>query len=212
MTAIEDIRDIFSILHDGTISAWTGDQNLLTLTVDCEYLAERIDKSFDKFYVELINVDKLELDPWTNPIDLPTIVKTNYADIFKAELEILSAEIKEKVVVITCNQHDTSFDYFGGNLILSCRAIKVYEKQNSYFTDVNCTNCFGKFLTLEPNKSLNYRIDLSKQYLIEKALKEPKSKYRFSLHFDTIDLLKYSAFRKCYAENFTSEKIVYKTK
>ena len=47
---------------------------------------------------------------------------------------------------------------------------------------------------------------------IEKALKEPKSKYKFSLHFDTIDLLKYSAFRKCYAENFTSEKIVYKTK
>ena len=89
---------------------------------------------------------------------------------------------------------------------------KVYEMQNSYFTDVNCTNCFGKFLTLEPNKSLNYRIDLSKLYLIEKALKEPKSKYRFSLHFDTIDLLKYSAFRKCYAESFTSEKIVYKTK
>mgnify|MGYP003607298985 FL=1 len=89
---------------------------------------------------------------------------------------------------------------------------KVYEKQNSYFTDVNCTHCFGKFLTLKPNKSLNYRIDLSRQYLIEKALKEPKSKYRFSLHFDTIDLLKYSAFRKCYAENFTSEKIVYKTK
>ena len=63
MTVTEDIRDIFSILHDGTISAWTGDKNLLTLTVDCEYLAERIDKSFDKFYVELINVDKLELAP-----------------------------------------------------------------------------------------------------------------------------------------------------
>ena len=89
---------------------------------------------------------------------------------------------------------------------------KVYEEQNSSFTDVNCMRCFGKFLTLKPNKSLNYRIDLSRQYLIEKALKEPKSKYRFSLHFDTIDLLKYSAFRKCYAENFTSEKIVYKTK
>ena len=49
MTATEDIRDIFSILHDGTISACTGDKDLLTLTVDCEYLAELIDKSFDKF-------------------------------------------------------------------------------------------------------------------------------------------------------------------
>lgn len=34
MTATEDIRDIFSILHDGGISAWTGDRNLLTLTVE----------------------------------------------------------------------------------------------------------------------------------------------------------------------------------
>lgn len=89
---------------------------------------------------------------------------------------------------------------------------KVYEMQIWSFTDVNCTDCFGRFLNLKPNKSQYYKFDLSKQYLIEKALKEPKSKYRFSLHFDTIDLLKYSAFRKCYAESFTSEKIVYKTK
>ncbi len=134
MTVTEDIRDIFSILHDGTISAWTGDKNLLTLTVDCEYLAERIDKTFDKFYVELINVDKLELDPWTNPIDLPTIVKTEYADIFKTELEILSADIKEDVVVITCNQHDTRFDYCGGNLTISCRTIKVYDQNKNELT------------------------------------------------------------------------------
>ena len=134
MTVIEDIRDIFSILHDGTISAWTGDKNLLTLTVDCEYLAERIDKSFDKFYVELINVDKLELDPWTNPIDLPTIVKFDYADIFKAELEILSADIKEDVVVITCNQHDTNFDYCGGNLTICCQAIKVFDQNKNELT------------------------------------------------------------------------------
>ena len=134
MTATSDIRDIFSILHDGTISAWTGDKNLLTLTVDCEYLAERIDKSFDRFYVELKNVDKLELDPWTNPIDLPTIVKTNYADIFKAELEILSADIKEDVVVVACNQHDTSFDYCGGNLTISCRKINIYDQNKNELT------------------------------------------------------------------------------
>jgi hypothetical protein len=51
MSATNDIRDIFLILHDGTISAWTGEKNLLTLTVDCEYLAELIDKSFDKFFL-----------------------------------------------------------------------------------------------------------------------------------------------------------------
>ncbi|SFN22013.1 hypothetical protein SAMN05428949_1989 [Chitinophaga sp. YR627] len=52
---LDDIRDIFSILHDGTTSTWTGDKNLLTLEVDCEYLAERIDKSYERF---TLNVDR----------------------------------------------------------------------------------------------------------------------------------------------------------
>jgi hypothetical protein len=46
MTTVEDIRDVFSIFHDGGISAWSGNKDTLTLTIDCEYLAERINKSF----------------------------------------------------------------------------------------------------------------------------------------------------------------------
>lgn len=134
MTATEDIRDIFSILHDGAISAWTGDKNLLTLTVECQYLAERIDKSFDKFYVELLSVDKLELDPWANPVDLPVIIKTDLSDIFKAELEILSAEIKDDTVIVTCNQNDTDFDYCGGNLTIGCQTIKVFDQNKNELT------------------------------------------------------------------------------
>ena len=134
MTTTDNIRDIFSILHDGTISAWTGDENALTLTVDCEYLAERIDKSFDRFYLELFNVDKLELDPWTNPVDLPSVIKTDFDDIFKAELEILSADIKDNTVVITCNQHNTDFDYRGGNLTMSCQSIKVFDQNKNEWT------------------------------------------------------------------------------
>jgi len=102
MTSTENIRDIFSILHDGTIFVWTGDKHLLTLTVECQYLAERIDKSFDKFYVELSKIDKIELDPWTSPINLPTIIKTDFADIFRAELEILSAVIINEIVIVAC--------------------------------------------------------------------------------------------------------------
>lgn len=134
MTTTEDIRDIFSILHDGTISEWAGDKELLTLTVDCEYLAERIDKSFDKFYLELFNVDTLAFDPWSNPFYLPIIIKTDLSDIFKAELEILSADIKDDIVVIACNQHDTDFDYCGGNLTISCQTIKVFDQNKNKLT------------------------------------------------------------------------------
>jgi len=142
MTATEDIRDIFSILHDGGISAWTGDKNLLTLTVECQYLAERIDKSFDRFYVELTNVDELFLSTWPNPFDLPVQTLTEPSDIFKAELEILSADIKDEKVVIACNQHDTDFDYCGGNLTISCENIKVFDQNKNELTidqfDVIC--------------------------------------------------------------------------
>ena len=134
MAATEDIRDIFSIFHDGGISAWAGNKDLLTLTIDCEYLAEQIDKSFDKFYVELSVIDKIELDPWANPFGVPTVIKTELHDIFKTELEILSADIKDNAVVVTCNQHDTYFDYCGGNLTISCLSIKVFDQSKKELT------------------------------------------------------------------------------
>jgi hypothetical protein len=134
MTAIKDIRDIFSILHDGGISACTCDKNLLILTVECQYLAERIDKSFDRFYVELRQVDEFCFATWPNPIDLPVRTLTEPSDIFKAELEILSADIKEEKVVVACNQHDTDLDYCGGNLTIVCETIKVYDQNKNELT------------------------------------------------------------------------------
>ena len=112
----------------------TGNKDLLILTVECEYLAERIDKSFDNFYVELSIIDKIELDPWSNPFYIPAIIKTELRDIFKAKLEILSADIKDTVVVVSCNQHNTDFDYCGGNLTISCQSIKVFDQSKNELT------------------------------------------------------------------------------
>jgi hypothetical protein len=134
MTATEDIRAIFSILHDGKISAWAGDKDLLTLTVDCQYLAERIDESFDKFFVELTHVDELFFSTWSHLPDLPEQTFTELTDIFKAELEILSADIKDEKGLITCGQYDTKFDYCGGNLILSSKTIKVFDQHKRALT------------------------------------------------------------------------------
>lgn len=135
MAVIEEIRDVFSTFHDGTISAWTGNKNFLTLTIDCEYLAKKIDKSFDTFYVVLSNIDKIELAPWTIPIDIPAVTIVELPDIFKGDLEILSADIEDdKSVVITCAQHDTNFNYNGGHLTISCQTIKVYDQNKNEIT------------------------------------------------------------------------------
>ena len=121
MSATDNIRDIFSILHDGTISGWTGDRNLLTLKIDCQYLAERIDKSF------------------------------------KAEQEILSAEIKENLVVVSCNQYDTDFSYCGGNLTINCMAIKISDQNRNELTideiDIICKSYWTE-MSKELEKSI----------------------------------------------------------
>ncbi len=131
MTEIENIVDIFSILHDGVISSWASDKNAMTLTVECRYLAESIDKSFDRFYVELSQVSELLFITWPNAVDIQVQTLTEPNDIFKAELELLSAEIKDGKVVIACNQHDSNFDYCGGSLTIICNRIKIFD-QNKY--------------------------------------------------------------------------------
>lgn len=128
MTSTEDIRDVFSILHDGTIVDWNGDLDNLKLTIDCVYLAERINESFDRFYIELIEVSKIELDPWMNPIELPKSDLKELNKIFKGELEILSAEIKDDSIVVYCNQDDTLLSYVGGNLTIKAKMVNIYDQ------------------------------------------------------------------------------------
>jgi hypothetical protein len=53
---------------------------------------------------------------WPNPFDLPVFNLTDINDIFKAKLEILSADIKEELIVVACSQHNAAFDYCGENL------------------------------------------------------------------------------------------------
>lgn len=134
MKVLEDIKDIFSILHDGTITSWIGDRNSLTLAIECLYLATRINKSFDKFYVELNQVTELKLSTWPNPFNQPVKILTDLSEIFKAELEILSADIKDNSVLISCNQTDTKFNYCGGNLTLNCSEIKIYNQNKQELT------------------------------------------------------------------------------
>jgi hypothetical protein len=134
MKPIEDIRDIFSMLHDAEIIEWEGNKELLTLTIECKYLAERIDKSFDKFYIDLYSIGKMEFDPWTNPPEVPAIIKTDLHDIFKTKLEMNSADIKDDEVIVTCFQHNTEFDYCGGELTLSCQSIKLFDHRKNEMT------------------------------------------------------------------------------
>ena len=135
MNAVQDdIRDIFSIFHDGGIVDCKGAFNKLTLTIQCNYLAELINPDFEKFYLDLIEINKLDFDPWMNPIDLEKVHFDSYADYLKVDLEILSAEIKDDLVFVACNQHDTDLDFCGGNLMISAKKINLYDHKMTPMT------------------------------------------------------------------------------
>ncbi|MBC3787447.1 hypothetical protein [Spirosoma utsteinense] len=131
MNTQQDIIDIFSILHDGTIESWTGNKEKLLLKVGCLYLAELIDKDFECFYVEVEQIKKIEFFAWMNPIDQEQKIFTELEEIFKTELEILSAEKSEDDILIVCNQHDTAFEYCGGKLTINCESIKIFDERHN---------------------------------------------------------------------------------
>ena len=133
-TVQNDIRDIFSIFHDGGIVDCEGDFDKLTLTIQCNYLAELINPDFENFFVDLIGINKLEFDPWTNPIHLEKRDFRSHEEYLKVDLEILSAEIKDDFVLITCNQHDTDLDFCGGNLMISANGFKLFDHNNKQMT------------------------------------------------------------------------------
>lgn len=120
-----EIEDIFATFHDGGITEWKGDLKQLTLKIECQYLGKEFQDDFENFYLLIHNIEHIELEPWMNPITLKKINKTELKEIFKAELEIGYAETVNGVVKISCNQHDTDYDYCGGNLLIKAQNIEI---------------------------------------------------------------------------------------
>jgi len=129
----EKIQDLFNTLHDGVIVSWNGDKNQLNLKIECQYLAERFDPTYNHFHVQLFQIERHTLEPWMKDF-IPQENIVSLEEIFKAQLEIKSSEIKDDVVIIYCSQSDPVYDFCGGNLFIKCRDIKLFDQQNHEIT------------------------------------------------------------------------------
>jgi hypothetical protein len=129
MTESDKIVDIFSCFHEGTISGYRGEHKLLTLQIDCAYLAKKINRSYDHFLVELIDVTQLELLPWSSPGDQHLKKITDLAQIFGSELEIVSAEIADGIALIACLQ--LVKESVGSNLLMKAGSARVLDQQKN---------------------------------------------------------------------------------
>jgi hypothetical protein len=130
-TSQPKIVNVFSIFHDGTIVSWVGNRERLRLTISCSYLAERVNSTYEDFFVEILKIDRLAFVPWMNPADLEQEYLTEVADIFKANLDILSAECDNDLVKISFNQRNSGFDYCGGFLYMTGSDIRVLDQSGS---------------------------------------------------------------------------------
>lgn len=129
MITKQDASDVLSIFHDGTISKYSGDRNKLTLTIDCQYLAELIDSKFHKFSAQITLVEELSLRTWPQNKSASSKTLTDLSKVFQAELEILNVTKNEKgEKVLNCLQPESKFNYSGGELIIVAAEIQVFDQ------------------------------------------------------------------------------------
>ena len=119
----EHLRTLFTVFHDGSITAADLVAGTLRLSIEIRYLAERINPGYTSFQVTLHEVSGLSLRPWTNadPVSLH-----DPADIFAADLEILDCASDGERLTITCNQDIA--DRWGGVLAFQAAAASVHDE------------------------------------------------------------------------------------
>jgi hypothetical protein len=125
---LENVRDIFSIFHDGSISSCALDGDDLTLDVEIQYLAERVKPEFRKFKVRLFGASNVRFSTWPSDLKSDPVVLTDVPDIFDADLEILEGSLSEEEIKVVCNQHSSDLPYCGGELRFHCLRAEVADE------------------------------------------------------------------------------------
>jgi hypothetical protein len=70
-------------------------------------------------------------------------------DIFKAKLDIHSAENDNDLIKVSCNQRDSNFDYCGGFLYIACDDIEIFDQSGSEITTSRLDEIFKEYSNCE---------------------------------------------------------------
>ncbi|MCV6637139.1 hypothetical protein [Candidatus Albibeggiatoa sp. nov. NOAA] len=134
---LEDISDIFSIFHDGIIVENHFKNNILILSVEIEYLAERIHSTFTQFEVTLYGFNNVAFSTWPARPEAKPEKLTNIQTILMSELLILESNlIKDNriEVICFCNQPSDEYDYGGGELSFTVDSAEVKDEAGKFYT------------------------------------------------------------------------------
>ena len=127
MAASEAIARAFNVLHDGVICDYRQTETVLTLSVEIEYLTERMDPPRNSIDVSLHGLERLTFETWPDDRDTTPETLRCAAEIFGPRLDILSAEIDDDCVVVACGQSAASVGYCGGFLRVAAREVRIAD-------------------------------------------------------------------------------------
>lgn len=142
---IADIATVMNDFHDAEIVLETATQNTLTWKINCEFLAELIDPTFDHFWIKVNRYETLRFVPWLKPIASPEEIWETPHQIFMTGLDILSARAHEETVIMSCLQHDPTHRFTGGMLSLTCESIEVFTQEWNSLEFLECKAIFQQY-------------------------------------------------------------------
>ena len=134
ISGITSISDIFNIFHDGSIRNYEYVDSDLILQIEIQYLAERIHKKYTTFSLRLIELEMVVLEPWYDDHDKKEPHVKKIQEIFSPELEILSSEVADNVISISCSQSQPGYGYCGGFLKLRVAKATVQDEVGEYLS------------------------------------------------------------------------------
>lgn len=111
---------VWNVLHDATVVGISGTvPGLLRLTVDCDYLRDRIDHPGNYFYITLSECTRFAYRPWNDD----NAVIEDLQTLAERRLWILSAEPHVGFCKVQCNEHIPNGN--GGVLEVRASAVRV---------------------------------------------------------------------------------------
>ncbi len=105
ITGSDNLGAIFNVFHDGIIVRIVSKNGNLHLVIGISYLAERINPTYQFFYVTLQDVQSFTYTPWGNILLPETSILTDPDHISTRRLEILSSIVTPKDVEVLCLQN-----------------------------------------------------------------------------------------------------------
>jgi hypothetical protein len=125
---LHDMAEVFETLHDGSVARSELRAGTLQLEVQIEYLARRIAPNYRSLRLKLHAVRDIAFHPWSKSDQLLLPAMTDVTAIFQPPLEILSCEVEDGKLQISCNQPSPQYPYVGGELRFHADAMEVSDE------------------------------------------------------------------------------------